>query len=757
MNVPRRSLPRGEDGPPGPYGPKDCGESLGRGASASRRDRRRGEGFSRRRRCDARPRLALLGVPGITLGIALAAPAPPVPAAPLTGIAPNYAKVDTRRWRCRLCPFDPVQEEGRVSAGLLHVGDAHPRFGRDAGFDEAGVHPDLNADYRRRDEEGRSVEVRAADLGLGSRSASLRIGRGRDWDLRLGHREIPRNVATDGRTPYTGRVSPSLPDDRKRAFDTPGMRGPASAGRSFDYATRRRKNTAGFALALHPDWRFALGYFREARKGTEETFADFLYRSTRLPKPVDDQSEELSARLSFDRRPLLLAAGLRTARFRNADPFLEWENPWPDPVVERGRKALEPDNDAHSFSLVSRVDVGGHSTLNATLDWGRMTQDDAFLPYTTNASLDLDPLPAASLNGRVRTFAGTFRLTSRLGERLRLSLEHRRQERDDDTPTLTLTPVLGDLLVSAPRESRGYGFDKEKTGLRAQYRLGRRLRLTSGVERNRVRRNRLEIAGNEEDRAWIALSARHLQGFGWKLKHTAADRDASEFRHTTADHPLSRRFYQAQRRQRGWRAELDYHHAASGLSLGFDAEHRKNEYPDSIIGLLHDRHRGWGVDFGYAPTRRVHLSGYFLAEERSSATAGSAAVAAPDWWSGTEDRVNTAGFDLDLREVGSERLDLSFGYARSDGTALYETLFREEASIFPALASDLRTWEVRARYRLKDRWTLVVRYRHEDHHSADWALDGVEPDTIRNVLASGRSSPAYSSRFIGVAVEATLP
>lgn len=97
-------------------------------------------------------------------------------------------------------------------------------------------------------------------------------------------------------------------------------------------------------------------------------------------------------------------------------------------------------------------------------------------PHTTNAALDLDPLPAASLNGRVRTFAGTFRLTSRLGERLRLSLEHRRQERDDDTPALTLTPVLGDLLVSAPRESRGYGFDKEKTGLRAQYRPGRRLR-----------------------------------------------------------------------------------------------------------------------------------------------------------------------------------------------------------------------------------------------------------------------------------------
>ena len=704
------------------------------------------------RRTGGRPRLALLGA----LGVVLAAPAPPLPATPPAVIAPNYAKVDTRRWRCRLCPFGLGGEEGRVAAGLLHVEESHPRFGRDNGLDEAGAHAGLAADYRKRDEAGRSVEVRAADTGLAPRSASLRIGKGRAWDLRLGHREVPHNVATDGRTPYSGRTSLSLPDDWQRAFDTQGMSGLAAA-RPFDYATRRRKDAAGFSLDLHPDWRLALDYSRETRKGTEETFADFLYQSTSLPKPIDYRSEELGARLSFDRRPLLLAAGLRTSRFRNADPFLEWESPWLGPAVEHGRKALAPDNDAHSFSLVSRVDVGDHSTANATLDWGRMTQDDAFLPYTTNASLGLDPLPAAGLDGRVRTFSGAFRLTSRLGERLRLGLEHRRQKRDDATPALTLTPVLGDLLVSAPLEARGYGFDKEKTGLHARYRMGRSLRLASGVERSRVRRGRPGTAGNEEDKAWAALSAGDLHGFGWTLKRTVASRSASEPRHETANHPLARRFHQAPRWQRGWRAELDYHLPARGLSLGFDADYRRNEYPDTIIGLLHDRQRGWGVDFGYAPTRRVSLSGYFLAEERSSATAGSVAVAAPDWWSGTEDRVATAGLDLDLHGVGSERLDLSFGYARSDGTATYETVFREEASIFPALVSDLRSWEVRARYRLEDRWTLAVRYRHERYRAADWALDGVDPDTIRNVLASGRSSPAYSNRFIGVAVEAALP
>lgn len=116
-----------------------------------------------------------------------------------------------------------------------------------------------------------------------------------------------------------------------------------------------------------PGWRLKAGYSRETKKGAEETYADFLYRTTGLPKPIDYRTEEFSAGLGFDRGPFLAAAEFRNSQFRNEDRFLEWENPWAGRTVEYGRKALAPGNDARSVSFVSRLDVGHGTTINAAL------------------------------------------------------------------------------------------------------------------------------------------------------------------------------------------------------------------------------------------------------------------------------------------------------------------------------------------------------------------------------------------------------
>ena len=689
----------------------------------------------------------------LAVSLTLTALAVSSPVAGEAGITPNYARVDTARWRCRLCPFEAVQGEGSMTAGAIHVDASQPRLGRDDGLDEAGLHIALDADYRRRDEAGRSVELTAADVGLDSRYARLRIGNGREWDVRITRRDTPRNVATNGRTPYSGRTSLTLPSDWVAASGTQEMTALIAGSHPFDYATKREASAIDLRLGLHPDWRLKAGYSHETKKGTEETYADFLYQATGLPKPIDYRTEAFTAGLSFDRGPFLAAAEFRSSRFRNDDRFLEWENPWAGRTVEHGRKALAPDNDAQSVSFVSRLAPDRKTTINAALTWGEMTQDDAFLPYTTNPALTLDPLPADSLDGRVRTFAGTFNVVSRLTDRMRVSLQHRRRRSDSDTGTLTLTPVLGDLFVPATRERRTHDFDKAQTGGRLRYRVARGVELAAGAETSRIHRSRLEITGNEEDKVWTELAVNDFRGFRLKLKRMTADRSASAFQDLTTNHPLTRRFYQAQRKRREWRADLDYHFASAGLSLGLDAYHRSNDYPDSVIGLRHDDDRGWGADFSYAPTARSTLSGFFTSERTTAATAGSVAFASPDWMYGIEDTVNTIGLTFTLREVLSERLDLSFGYVHSDGAADYDTEFQDRLSVFPRLVSEHRAFDVRARYRWRDRLALITRYRHEDYRSVDWALTDIGQDTVDNVISFGRPSPNGSAGYFSVLVE----
>lgn len=687
---------------------------------------------------------------------AAAAPIAAVLALESTAVVPvevNYDNVRSDRWRCRLCPFETASyKEGSWTVGALAVEDAEPRFGRDNGLDEDGTRADLHAEYFRRGADGRSATVRADHLTLDARDLAVAYG-GTRSGVALRWREIPHNVATDGRTPYAGRTSLSLPDGWMPAFDTSAMSALTEAGTVFDHATQRRRASASAHIRLHPRWRVDADYLRETRQGTGETHADFLYQAAGLPKPIDFRTEELGGRLRFEAGTFLLGVGLRESRFDNPDRALEWENAYAN-LPATGRKGLAPSSDARTASLHARWSRG-RTAVSGSLIQGRHRQDAPFLPYTTNPGVRVDPLPADSLRGEASVFAGSLALVTRPTDRLRVSLSHRRRERDNDTRTLLLTPVLGDLFATAPRGSRVYGFDRASTELRLRYRLSRRLKLGAGAETSRIRRAPAEVARNDTRRGWIELLA-DLREFRLALRFADGSRDASTFRDVTVNNPRMRRFHQARRDQRTWTAELDYQFPHTDLSVGVDADYRRNDYPGSPLGLRRDEDRGWSADFTYAPNPATTLSAFRAVREANARTAGSSAFGPADWWYGTRDTVDTDGLTLELRDLLRDGLSLTVTYSRSKGRGRYGTELGSVATEFPALLSEHRAVDVRTRYRMTRRTALALRYYLEDYGAADWAVDGVGPAAARNVLSFGRDMPDYGNGLFSISVETRL-
>lgn len=670
------------------------------------------------------------------------------------GVDANYDKVRSDRWRCRLCPFETASwRERSWRVGAVSVEDAEPRFGRDNGLDEDGTRMDAQVAYGRRDADGRTVTVRGDDLGLDARDVAVEYRDG-VGGVAVRWREIPRNVAADGRTPYTGRTDLALPEGWITAFHTAGMSGLSGAATAFDHATQRRRASAAAHFRPRPRWRVDTDYLRETRRGTGETHADFLYRTAGLPKPVDYRTEELGGRLRFESGSFVLGLGLRESRFENGDRHLEWENAYSG-YPATGRKGLAPDSDARTLSLVSRW-TRGRTAVSGSLVRGRHRQDVPFLPYTTNPGVRVDPLPADSLRGRASVLAGSLAVVSRPTERLRVSLKHRRRERDNDTRPLLLTPVLGDLFATAPRRSRVYGFERASTELRLQYRLSRRLRLGAGADASRIRRAPAEIARNDSRRSWIELLATDLRGFRLALRLADGSRDASAFRDVTVNNPRTRRFHQAARDQRTWTAELDYQFPGVGLSVGVDADYRRHDYPDSALGLQRDEDRGWGADFTWAPSPRVALSAFRAVRETDARTAGSSVFGMADWWYGTRDTADTDGLTLELRDLLREGLSLTVTYTRSKGRGRYGTESAGVDSGFPDLLSEHRAVDVRTRVRMTRRTVLVLRYYLEDYGAADWAVDGLGPSAARNVLSFGRAMPDYGNGLFSVSVETRL-
>ena len=674
-----------------------------------------------------------------TLGMSVSAVAGP--------IEPNYANVDTDRWRCRLCPFELANpNKATWTVGAVQVKDAHARFGRDSGLTEAGARADSSLSYLRRGEDGRAIAISARRLGLDSRAVGIEV-KGSRIALRLDRREIPRNVATDGMTPFRGTLALKLPDEWVAAYDTAHMTGLGGAVR-FEHATKRRQTTIQVRADPNAEWWAQAGYSRETKTGTDAAFADFLYQSTGLPQGVSFVTDEFSTSSGLERDSFTVAAHLRNSRFRNRSRALQWQNPWRGPPVAHGRMGRSPDSDAHSLTLVSSMAFGTRTIAHGTLSWGDARQDDVFEPYTTNTRLALDPLPANSLDGRARSFSGTFTLVSRPTEGLRLSLRHRQGERDNQTPARTFVPVRGEAFPVGPVTSRAYDTERSTTRLRVEYRVAPGVGLGAHVDSRRLRRSPAEVSGNEERRYRVELTVGDRLGFRGKLSVEDADLDMSAFRDTTSNNPLTRRYHQAARDQRIWQASVGYEFRA-GASVRFKAACRRNAYPESALGLQADRDCTRGADIAFAPTPNLGVTAFYLDQDANSATRGRIGFSERQWRYATTDDEGTAGVRVDVDELLDGRLEVTVDVAGSWGTGRYRTETAGESLPFPDLVSDLASIDVHARYRLRNRGALVFQLRHERYDGEDWAqVEGL--DAIRNVLAFGNISPRYANTLVGV-------
>ena len=670
--------------------------------------------------------------------------------------AVNYGNADTKRWSCRLCEFDKAAARaGTLAAGALNATGSEMRFGRDNGIDTSGGYLDLNADYRLATQSGLLVEFAGRNLGLDSRDAALRAEKPGRYGIRLRHRETPRNVARDGRSPFTGTGTLTLPDDWVPAFSTAAMRRLAQISESVRLATERRRSEIGAWYSLTPALTIRSGYFHERKRGLDETSRDFFYQATALPQSIDYQVEGASAGLHFETRMVSMALTYAGRKLNNDADVLEWDNPYTGAVAQ-GRSVTAPDNEATTLSFVSKWRMGLKTRLNTTFVHSESKQDAPFVAYSSNESIDLPPVGAPGLDGNRELRSAAVNLVSRPVPRLRVSFAHAVNERRDRRRDLILTPVLGDLFATGAVEAEGYDYKRARTDVRLRYRMPGRFRIEAGLRNLDNERTNLEIAGNDELRGWLEVTGDIGAGWQLRLKHARADRDASEFLANTRNNPLTRRFYQAERHDSEWSGGIRYEAAASGISIGLDANRREHDYPDSPLGLQRDFTRGWTLDASFAPAPAASISGFYGVQSRKSQTAGSVQFPDRDWLYDTEDKVTTAGVRFAAKGFPHPTLDLTADYAHSDGAGDYETSLDAVRSSFPGLVSRHRSVDVRLRYAWRSRTSLVLRYYFERYRAADWAIDGVGVDAIRNVLTLGRSSPRYGNHLVALSVEAAL-
>lgn len=572
-----------------------------------------------------------------------------------------------------------------------------------------------------------------APSGLGARLDAGALGREDQWlraalswpghlGLELRSDRLLRTLATDVQSLLRGAGTDSLtlPDglvpggNPVSALDDAL---PDSAGGRLSF--QRDRMGAHATWSPTPAWTLEARFDRDEKRGRRASGGALVFgfqdpgigSVVELVEPLDHRTDRASTRLEYARPGLQASLAWQGSWFRNEHRSLTWENPFAAlggaaPQLERGRLALDPENDWHQVRGSFAATLPGHLRLTATLAWSRSEQDERLLAPTVNSgtilfgALDLDDwnTPAAlsrrTARAEVRTWLADVRLRFEPHPRISLELRARGEDLDNRTRYRAENPLTGELgypvedggLAAAtfsfsgvydpndPGVDRRYRFRNTPFGgQRREYAARLRLRLparTSAgltIDRDERRPDHRERSRLWEDSVRLDLASRAfrrvtLRG-SWRTSRrsgTTYDAFVQEefftsslpgFVASAGGTPPSqlaqlRRSDLADRTvQRG---EVRLHWLLSdSVDLGFSA-HLHDEDLRAAFGLETERRVGGNAELSFQPTPALHGFLYGSFERGTWTTQGIADVPG----AGSDPNVGGALFPLE----GSHRL-----------------------------------------------------------------------------------------------------
>jgi MtrB/PioB family decaheme-associated outer membrane protein len=670
------------------------------------------------------------------------------------------AAPDTSEWTCSKCPFDHGYRS-EVELGGAYVDDDSARFGDYTGLDEKGGYVIADAAGRAAEESGFVLEYELTDLGLDSREARLSGGRQGRYEFELFYDAIPHRIWDTTATPYAGNGSSelTLPSGWVDAGSTGGMTALDSSLRDVDVGYDRDRYGAAGRYWFGENLKFDLGYRRDEREGTRTQLASFGSVSTELPRPIDDATDRLDATVRYQGKRWYVQAGYSGSIYDTKAADLRWDNAFTAmvPGADVGQMALTPDNQYHEFGLAAGwFGLPGHTTLALSLASGKGTQDTGFLPYTSNPQLVTDALPAGNLDGQVDVTRADFTITARPIDRLRLRGAVAYDERDNDTQRRAYTSIVHtDLFpVLDDRVNPVYGFERLRVFGSADFQVYDDLTIGAGGEYRTLDRNGTAQEVKSEDLVdgWGSVQYRPTGYLGFVLKGGAMERTPDEYEEGAAgsgQNPLMRKYNMAYLYRSYGEALASLSFGSLPITLGANAFYGDDSYNLSTLGATSGLDRRYGVDLTWTMSEQASVYASVGEEKIDARSQGSQAYGQPDWRYVLEDDFVTYGAGLRAQPLAQLALDVDYTYARG---ASRTELVGANGGRFPANRSELSTLTADVTYAMSERIDLAFTWRYESFESSDWALQGVDPATLGNVLALGADPYDYSVNYLGASV-----
>jgi MtrB/PioB family decaheme-associated outer membrane protein len=517
----------------------------------------------------------------------------------------------------------------------------------------------------------------------------------------------------------------------------------------LDFSTRRRVLSLSSRIIQNQKWSYDALFERQTREGQVPfgaaigtTFADA--RSAILAKPVDYVTDRFELVANYRDNKVTGSFSYAVSAFQNNNSALRWENSF-SIGSNSGQVALEPDNQMQQITAAAQYRGFKNVALNGSMMIARLTQDERFLPYTVNSGVAAPPLPRTSLDGKVDVSRADANALWTISPKSRVKLSYEYFERVDNTDRATYTYVIADNTVTGiPRANFPYSFRTQKLKGETSYKLEHDDKIAGGLEYGRHERTYQEVDQSTETRVWARYSKTALDDINYSLELEGAERKADRYEVlaeiTPPENPQLRKYNLADRNTVGASFKIDFVPAQRWF-VNASLDQSSADYSNSPVGLEQSDDLSIGFDLQYLLSDEISLTGYLNRAVISSNQNNSSVAGDPDWSAENSDRINTFGVGLSY-EPDNKGFRLAIDYVHTD--AIGEIDFSDPSlTPLPDLKSKLDNIEIRAEFEYSENLSYRASYTYEVYEEKNWNIDGVDPDTIDNVLTLGETSPDY--------------
>jgi MtrB/PioB family decaheme-associated outer membrane protein len=646
---------------------------------------------------------------------------------------------DTTDWKCTQCPF-LRSAEGDAEVGALYADGANSSFGHYTGIDHSGAYADVGASGQMRSDDGDYANYDLERLGLASRDGYVEGGREGRYDLRISYDGQPTRLYDTAVTPFRGNgATLDLPAGWTAAGSTGGMSVLAQSLAPVNLGYDRRTVALLARFFASPSWTLFGEFRRQEKIGTDFTSASFLTQAVQLPQPIDYVTDSFETGAAWAGRIASFRLSYTGSWFEDDSDALNFANPYL-PIVPgstEGRLGVPPGNTLQQLAAAGNLrPPWWATTLTYSASVATLRQNDAFLPVSTLAGAGV-PAPGA-LDGDVHLSHYALGLATRPLAKLSLRGNATYDGRDDKTNPLAIAYIVTDTFPGGTAITPRYSEDHVRLDGGADYALAHWLKIGVGGKLDDIHYGPGQVVTwTQNAQSWGRATITPITSLSVTLKYGNALRKVSSFdigALPPEENPLIFEYDYAPR-DRVFSTLTGAWSATSTLTWSVEGSLAKDDYRSSPLGLqaVHEQRASTTLTWTPRSTLSAYVDGGY--ERLFNLQSGYSGLGTTPWLAADTERF--WNMDVGGRWVPQERWTLTLDYLIAPSYDDTDSTVGSLSQAFPQSWTKLDSTRLQVAYQWTSSLQIHFRYTRETYNSNDWALNGVGPSTIPNLLALG--------------------